>query len=306
MKSKRKRKNRKKEVSSKKFFILAIFIISGLLSYFFLNYKAMSFVGSNEPREELASSKFLINVPLTTYPSPTPTEIPTPTPIPLVGYCLNVPVLLYHHIQPQSIAIEKKQTALSVDNGVFDQQVGYLISSGYNLITAQELVDALKNKSGLPAKSMLITLDDGYSDGYQYAYPVIQKYHIKVNLMIPTGLLGGADYMSWDNLREMYGSGLIYITDHTWSHYAVSNGSEDKIKYEIETAKMQLENNLGQSVNIFTYPYGSFNNTSINILRQGGFVGAFSTIPGHWQCDSFIMALHRTRIGNSSMPYYGF
>jgi len=29
---------------------------------------------------------------------------PTPTPIPLIGYCLNVPVLMYHHIQPNAQA----------------------------------------------------------------------------------------------------------------------------------------------------------------------------------------------------------
>lgn len=284
--------------------LLALLIVLFLLGNLF----RFSLQDNQNRKERLVVAAQKIIPTLTPPPAggSSPTSTPTPTPIPLVGYCLNVPVLLYHHIQPQQQAIEKKETSLSVDNGMFDQQVGYLVSSGYNLITAKELVDALINKSGLPPKSILITLDDGYLDSYQYAFAVIQKYHIKANLMISTGLLGGPNYMSWDNLRDMYNSGLIYITDHTWSHYAINNGSEEKIKYEIETAKTQLENNLGQQVNIFTYPYGSFNNTSVNILKQDGFVGAFSTIPGHWQCDSFIMTLHRNRIGNSPMSYYGF
>jgi len=294
--------------SSKNIFILLALVILGLFAYFFINSnEIISFVHSKNP--VLTPTPTLIPTPTET-PTPTatpsPTLTPTPTPIPLVGYCLNVPVLFYHHVQPQQQAIDKKQTPLSVDNGVFDQQIGYLTSHGYNLISAKELVDALRNKSGLPVKSMLITLDDGYLDNYQYAFPVMQKYHVKANLMISTGLLGGADYMSWGQLEEMQRSGLIYWTDHTWSHFALGNGTPDKIKYEIDTARDQLQQHTGQIVNVFTYPYGSFNNRSIQILSQEGFIGAFSTISGNWQCDSFIMALHRKRIGNASMSYYGF
>ena len=123
--------------------------------------------------------------------------------------------------------------------------------------------------------------------------------------MITTGLLGGSDYMSWGQLEEMSRSGLAYFINHTWSHYAITNGSLDKIKYEIETGRQQLQDHTGQSVNIFAYPFGTFNAGTISILRDEGTVGAFSAIFGDWQCDSFIMALHRRRIGNSPLSYYG-
>ena len=42
------------------------------------------------------------------------------------GFCLNVPVLMYHHVQPQNIATEKWQTALNVDTTVFESQMTYL------------------------------------------------------------------------------------------------------------------------------------------------------------------------------------
>lgn len=277
----------------------------GLFSYFLVNSKVINFVPSADTGKKLISAKFLGNIPLISSPTPTPTFIPTPTPVPLVGFCLNVPVLLYHHIQPQTQAVERGQTALSVDNGVFDQQMAYLVSSGYTTITAKTLVDALRNKNQVPSKSILVTLDDGYRDGFDYAYPIFQKYRITANLLIPTGLLGGSDYMSWDQLKEMKNSGLIYLIDHSWSHYSVNYGSADKIKYEINTARQQLQDNTGQTVDIFGYPYGGFNDLDISVLQQEGFAGAFSTIPGVWQCDSFIMALHRTRIGNAPLSYYG-
>jgi len=221
------------------------------------------------------------------------------------GYCISVPVLLYHHIRPQAEAALKKQSFLNVDPGFFDLQMKYLTEHGYNTIFADALINSLKTHSPLPEKSILVTVDDGYRDFFTNAFPIIQKYGIKVNLMIATGLIGGEDGMSWDQINQIKQSGLAYFVNHTWSHYAVSNGSADKIQYEIQTGKKQLEENTGQSVNIFAYPYGSFNNNAISILQSNGFSGAFSTIPGFLQCDSYIMTLHRNHVGNAPLSSYG-
>lgn len=307
MKLKSKKRNSRKKSPSKNTFVLKSLIILGLSLYLLMNLRGFaSFISSKKSGEKFISTKTLGNIALIP-PSPTstPTPPPTPTPVPLVGYCLNVPVLMYHHVQPQSQAVEKNQTATSVDDGVFDQQIQYLISQGYTFLTAKELVDALRNKSQVSSKSIVLTFDDGYLDNYRFAYPVIKKYGVKGNFMITTGLLGGSDYMSWENVREMAGSGFAYFTDHTWSHYAVGYGEADKIRYEITTARQQLQENTGQTVDLFTYPYGSFSDLSIDILKQEGFTGAFSTIFGDVQCDSFIMALHRRRIGNSPLSSYG-
>lgn len=220
-------------------------------------------------------------------------------------YCLTAPVLTYHRIQPQSVAIEKGQTAGSVDNGIFDQQMAFLSASGYHAITVEELVNAIKNHSDLSPKSIVITLDDGYENAYTYAYPIAQKYNMVINLMIVTGLVGNQDFLTWDQVKEMKNSGLVYFTNHTWSHYAIGHGSVEKIQYEIQTSKQQLEQYTGQAVNIFTYPYGSFSPNAIEILKQDGFIGAFSTVPGKLQCESYIMTLHRTSIGNSPLSSYG-
>lgn len=238
-------------------------------------------------------------------PTPTPTPVPTPTPTPIpTGYCLHVPVLFYHHIQPQSEAIANKQTSVSTDVGYFDQQMAYLNQKGYTTISALDLVAALKNHTGVPANSVVVTLDDGYIDQFTNALPIARKYNIKLNLLIASGLLNNSGFMNWGQVNEIKNSGG-YIVNHSWSHYSLPAGSIEKIKYEVETAKSQIEQYTGQKVDVFGYPYGSFDSRSIQVLNQDGFLGAFSTLPGTFQCDSFIMALHRTRIGNSSLAYYG-
>lgn len=237
------------------------------------------------------------------FPTLTPTPSPTPSPTPIPGYCLYVPVLMYHHIQPQKMAIEKKQTALSVDSGVFDQQMAY-VASKYTTISAGQLVDALLYKTALAKNSIVLTFDDGYRDNFEYAHPIIQKYNLTAHLMLATGLAGGADYLSWDQIQQMAGSGRWQITNHTWSHYSLGKGNDEKIRYEVQTAQQQIQNNTGQVTDIFTYPYGTI--AGVNILKSLGVRGSFSTIPGSLQCDSILYQLRRTRIGNSPLSSYGF
>lgn len=242
-------------------------------------------------------------------------KLPTPTPTPSngnpgTGYCLYVPVLMYHHVQPEAVAVQRGQTGLTVDPAFFDQQMGYIASHGYTAITAEQLVMALRNHTPLPPKSIVVTLDDGYQDNFDYAYPIFQKYHLIGNLMVATGLLGGVGnntYYTWDELKQMVDSGLIYTTDHTWSHYSMGSSTPDKDQYEILTAKQQLESHLGKSQTIFTYPYGTgYNNPRVTKeLEQDGFLGAYSTVGGTWQCDSYIYALRRLHIGNAPLSSYG-
>jgi peptidoglycan/xylan/chitin deacetylase (PgdA/CDA1 family) len=298
---------RRRRLASKKTQALKILFIFVLMFCILITIKGIADLSkSKNIDEKLINETALGNIKLTLPPStPTPTSIPTPTPVPLVGYCLNVPVIMYHHIQPTAEAQARGQTALSLDNGVFDSQMAYLASSGYSAISAGQLVEALVNHTELPAKSIVITMDDGYNDIYTYAYPILQKYHIIANLGVITGLVGGADYASWGQIEEMSRSGLMYMVNHTWSHYSVTQNS-DKSRYEIATAKQQLQDHTGQNIDTFIYPYGAINSSAISNLQLEGVRGAFSEIYGFWQCDSFLMALHRVRIGNSSLASYGF
>lgn len=248
---------------------------------------------------------------------PIPTMTPKPKPVVIIpaavadektvnDFCLNVPVLFYHHIQPLSLAQQLGHAQLTVDSDYFDKQMAYLAASGYHPLSADELAEALISHHGLPAKSILVTFDDGYDDNYNYAFQILKKYNIAGNFMIPTGLIENNGYMTWSQLKEMAGNPLMHIYNHTWSHASLGGAAKDKIEYEIATANKQLDDNLGKRVNIFTYPYGSYNQLVIDVLREHGFTAAFSTISGTIQCQSYIFALRRTNIGNAPLSSYGF
>lgn len=248
---------------------------------------------SNAQTEEIKTSTPSATI------KPTPASTPRPQ---YLGYCLKVPILLYHHIKSLD---SEDQASLSVDTNTFDAQMQYLQNQGYHTVSIDELADALINKKTLPPKSIAITIDDGYDDFYINAYPILYKYQLKANLMIATGLLGNAGYLNWDDLKRMIDTGYIFAYNHTWSHATLTVLSDEKIKYEILTAKQQLEERLGRTVNIFSYPYGSQDQRVIDILKQNGFIAALSTIPGFNQCDSFLMSLRRNRVGNAPLSSFG-
>lgn len=220
-------------------------------------------------------------------------------------FCLNVPILLYHHIQPYALAQKEGQLNLSVDDKVFETQMAHLASSGYQTISIDELVQALLTSQNLPPKSIAITADDGYEDIYTYAFPIIRKYNLKMNLMIPTGLMDNTGYLRWSQLKEMIDGGLVFVYNHTWSHASLAQMPEEKIRFEISTAKKQLEDQLGKTVNIFAYPYGSTTPQVEKVLRDEKNIAALSTSHGFTQCRSFIMNLHRNHVGSKPLAAYG-
>lgn len=325
MRSKKTRHKRKKSTKYIKvpfYFVVLFFSGLALISIYpfnsIINSSKETFIISS-PNSNTIGVNFFSWFPLYFNLAQTRKPVPTMTPKPQViipavqanektvnDFCLNVPVLFYHHIEPLAIAQQLGHAQLTVDSDYFDKQMAYLSASGYRSLSADELADALINHRGLPAKSILVTFDDGYDDNYNYAFQILKKYDIAGNFMIPTGLIENKGYMTWSQLKEMTGNPLMHIYNHTRSHVSLGGAAKDKIEYEITTANKQLEDSLGKRVSIFTYPYGSYNQLVIDVLRGNGFTAAFSTINGTMQCQSYIFALRRTNIGNAPLSPYGF
>jgi peptidoglycan/xylan/chitin deacetylase (PgdA/CDA1 family) len=221
-------------------------------------------------------------------------------------YCIDVPVVMYHHVQPIQMAELLGHKALTADSRIFEDQISYLSENGYTALDAQDLVDALQSGSTLPEKSIIITIDDGYDDNYTYAFMIAKKYQFLMNFMIPTGLIGKPGYMQWEHLQELKDSPYASIYNHTTSHAPLGYITKDKIVEEVVTANEQLAVNLGLETKIVTYPYGAYDDEAVETLKELGMTAAFSTDNGRTHCRSTNMNLPRIRIGNAPMSYYGF
>lgn len=216
------------------------------------------------------------------------------------GPCRNVPILMYHHVgdNPTSGAW------LYVGVNTFVSQMDYLVGKGYTTVTLPEVMASLQNGSVLPAKPIVLTFDDGYRDIYTNAYPVLKEKSLRATLFLPTQLLDGSNYLTWEQVKEMLGSGLITAGDHTLSHSSLPILSEARLKDEIISAKNILETNLGVKVNVFAYPYGNSNGEAEKILQEGSFVAAVTTKRG-LACAKLPYELPRIRIGNTPLSNFG-
>jgi len=94
-------------------------------------------------------------------PPPTPTAKPYPPP----GYhCVNLPILMYHHVEPLDKAKAEGHAQLTVDSGTFATQMQYLADRGYTPIQLHDLANYFDSGTPLPKKAVILTFDDAYND----------------------------------------------------------------------------------------------------------------------------------------------
>jgi peptidoglycan/xylan/chitin deacetylase (PgdA/CDA1 family) len=250
----------------------------------------------------------------TSIPTPTPTLSPTPTPTPrpltfsemntLYGPCVRLPVLMYHHVQDKDKAKEKNQTALTVETATFQVQMASLKQKGYQAIGLNDLVNFFDFGAKIPAKSILLSFDDGYDDFYLNALPILKENGFRAIVFLPTGLMNNPGYLSWGQIAEAAGSG-IYFANHTWSHKNIK-AAKEVVEREISLADVQLTEHGLNSLKVFSYPYGLGNDYDRQFLQKLGYKLAFTTKPGSTLCQKLRYDLPRVRIGNSPISVYGF
>lgn len=242
---------------------------------------------------------------------PTPTPTPTPKPLTfaemnaLYGPCVYLPTVMYHHVRDLGVARSQGDLGLSVDPGTFRSQMQYLKDKGYNVLAMKDLINFFDNQIPIPTRSILLTFDDGYEDFSLNAVPILKEFGFRATLFLPTGLVGNPGFLTWGQISDAGGTGLIYFANHTWSHRSVAVSKEIDQK-EISTADIQLkEHGLNQDL-VFGYPYGNVADYAIQVLQSMNYKVAFTTIPGGTLCKKQRFTLPRIRIGNAPLSAYGF
>ena len=89
----------------------------------------------------------------------------------------------------------------------------------------------------LPPNSIFITFDDGYKNNYTLAFPILKKYNMKATIFLNTKFIEKDEaYLNWDEIREMYESGLIDFQLHTHSHQLTVKDIEVLAFYDNESS----------------------------------------------------------------------
>lgn len=194
----------------------------------------------------------------------------------------SVPILIYHRFA------ENCSSPLCMPKSTFEFQMRYLKENGYHVITAEELFAFLEYRQGLPQKSVLITIDDGYRSVYKIAYPILKEYGFTATLCIYTSFVGVSKMaITWNQLKEMQSEGFT-IGSHTMYHSDLTQPKEGetdpefmaRIKEELYGSKKVLDQKLGQDTDIIAYPFGYYDQISIQMAKKAGYKMAMSVKRG--------------------------
>jgi peptidoglycan/xylan/chitin deacetylase (PgdA/CDA1 family) len=211
---------------------------------------------------------------------------------------VRVPVLTYHRVAPVSAA---GQLDLKVDPATFSAELQAIDRAGYHTITEAQLFDALYRGASLPAKPVLITVDDGYVDDVRTILPALQQRHMVATFFVITGRFTEPGFMTADQIRRLDHAGMD-IGDHTAHHVDLRLLTPSQLTSETLGSRRALQRALGHFVYSFAYPFGYQNSTVVAAVRRAGFTIAYTTAGGVTESSSAPLTMPRIHVGRAQTP----
>lgn len=220
----------------------------------------------------------------------------------------GVPILMYHHFTTGN---DVNSPTVSKSN--FERQMNYLYENGYTTIHLSQLEDFIDKKIQLPAKTVVITMDDGYRSNYEIAYPILKKYHMKATQFPIVENIGTvSEYINTSRLPHCSADEMKSMKDvfdfqsHTYNtHYLTAqkksglvSKSYNDVYADLSKASTTLAM-LDFPPYAFSYPYGAYNDTIKQALKNIGVRVAVTVRPGRVTRESNKLELPRYNISGT-------
>jgi len=146
----------------------------------------------------------------------------------------GVPVICYHYFRARFDPGYLARVAGSVVLGLpvlnerefwtlpiseFEHHLRYFRDNDIQVLTLDEVADAMKQDVPLPRRAVVLTIDDAEHSAYTLAFPLLRKYRMRAHLFVPTAEVGrswaGLEMCNWEELSAMQNSGLVILDSHT-------------------------------------------------------------------------------------------
>jgi len=154
---------------------------------------------------------------------------------------------------------------------------------GYRFISIDEMAQRIQTyttwrKALTASKCIAITLDDGYRDNYEVAYPIFKKHCVPFCIYVSTGYIDGIfgdrdDHplaLTTQQLYDLDEESLCTIGAHTVTHTNLCQLCDDDMKSEIDGSINDLQRILGHPIAHFAVPFGGNNEKITNNLKLVG------------------------------------
>jgi peptidoglycan/xylan/chitin deacetylase (PgdA/CDA1 family) len=223
---------------------------------------------------------------------------------------LSIPILMYHSIAEEDEAGMHPYYRTTTSPAAFAAQMEYLHANGYQTCGMTEAIDLVQSDTEKTVKRVVITFDDGFSNFYRQAFPVLNRFGFSATVFLPTAYIGdctlqfkGRDCLTWSEVRELQRYGISFGS-HTVTHPQLLNLDETSVEREIVNSKKAIEEKTGVAVDSFAYPYAfpqtatEFKKMLREALCRARYHSGVCTMVGRAECGSDPFFLKRIPVNS--------
>lgn len=200
---------------------------------------------------------------------------------------VRLPILMYHSIS--------EGNGLRVPIEEFRAQMAWLRENGYYTLSPEETYLVLTENRMPSEKCVWLTFDDGYTDNYTEAFPILKENDMKATVFMIGKSIDKGHHLTEDQMLVMSRNG-ISIESHTINHLELNRMTAVQQEAEMVQSKELFDRMLDQDTTVLSYPVGRYNEESLALSEEAGYKMAVTTEPGGASRDQGMHALHRVRI----------
>lgn len=210
----------------------------------------------------------------------------------------RVAVLGYHNFSNK-----RKPTQMLMRTSEFCTQMQYIRDAGLSVISMQDFLEWRRGRRCLPARCVLITIDDGWKSVYSDAYPVLKAYGYPFTLFLYTRYIDvQGDSMTEAMIREMTEHGATigshssnHLYPREWKRNAQDSPAyEAMLKREIIDSGDRLAKLFAPTpCSTYCYPGGYNTPAMLETLKASRYKAAFTVLEKKVCCTEPVYLTHR-------------
>jgi peptidoglycan/xylan/chitin deacetylase (PgdA/CDA1 family) len=182
-------------------------------------------------------------------------------------------ILLYHSMTDGS-----RHSGPDIGVDLFKRQLEYLRRHGYETVFVKTIIRRHNDHLRVPSRWVALTFDGGYDDFYTRVYPLLKEYRFRATVFRVVSSIGAEGNLTWDQLLEMEGSGLVEIGSHSMEHLPATCISAEEAEKETALSKVLLDAKLKNPVVSYAYPYGAVDARAEALVKKTGYEGAVGIV----------------------------
>jgi peptidoglycan/xylan/chitin deacetylase (PgdA/CDA1 family) len=150
--------------------------------------------------------------------------------------------------------------SLEITPEFLEQTILKYKSWGYRFVSLDDIYEQMSKKKSFCNKFVAFTLDDGYSDNFELAYPIFKKYNCPFAIYVTTGFIDNRTCTWWCALDELLCKhNVLQLSDGTiynCRNIDEKNQAFDNIRTRLfNISSMELKKTFEEWFSAYDYPF---------------------------------------------------